>query len=56
MTQSNDWIKWKWTPEKPYPESERYTVEVKYDDCEVFKAPVERFYWDCGDITNYRLA
>lgn len=53
---TNDWIEWHWTPEKPYPEGERDIVTVKYEDGEVFTAPVERFYWDTGDITHYKLA
>lgn len=32
MTQNNDWIEWKWTPEKPYPEELGTEVFVKYAD------------------------
>ncbi len=31
---SNEWIKWKWTPKKPYPETLETRVYCKFSDGE----------------------
>lgn len=30
----SDWIEWKWTPEKPYPETLETLVDVKFRNVE----------------------
>ena len=67
----SDWIEWKWTEEKPYPETLETKVYVRFgDESEVtsWPAPVS-FYYGHGvgssfepdedhdsTITHYRLA
>lgn len=43
----NNWIEWKWTPEKPYPESLATMVSVKFADgsSDEFSYPVNVSFW-----------
>lgn len=58
----SDWIEWKWTEEKPYPETLETKVYVKchdgYDECKKKfpSSPVGEWHWDIDDITHYKLA
>ena len=62
MTQNNDWIEWKWTPEKPYPAHDTQNVYVRFingDECN-YGAEVQDWNWEIkdgySDITHYKLA
>lgn len=60
----SDWIEWKWTPEKPYPETLETEVVFKFTDdpdgytgkgCVPVK--VGKLIWkDSGRISHYRIA
>lgn len=69
---SNEWIEWKWTPEKPYPETLDTMVYTRHDDGHVFDGGSEQEsvgWWHedeaaesswnpevLGSITHYKLA
>lgn len=61
----SDWIKWKWTPEKPYPETLDTKVRAKWSDGEkdYSPLPVRAWKWafntpECQEllITHYSIA
>lgn len=51
---SNDWIEWKWTPEKPYPETLETKIHVRFDDGDEL-GPFSVFMWydKLDDWNNY---
>ena len=60
---TSEWIEWKWTEERPYPETLETRVHVKFrcgDTDEYFKAQtVSQWGWEKKEgnpITHYRLA
>lgn len=72
MTTHADWIEWKWTPEKPYPETWETLVYIKclsdgYEETYEYDPDVVSYWmsvdnkniWEpnhYGSITHYRLA
>lgn len=63
MTNNNKWVEWKWTPEKPYPETLETDVwvKLKYGYCDELAPPFLVYDWDWteigdGSITHYKLA
>lgn len=68
ITNNNDWIEWKWTPEKPYPETLETKVFTKHVGGFIFdeEGEQETVAWWHDDvlelsnwydhITHYRLA
>jgi len=65
----NEWIEWKWTPEKTYPETLETKIDVKFDDGDQINN-MKCFMWydekdnrsnffhdsDWPKVTHYRLA
>lgn len=43
--QSSEWIEWKWSPEKTYPETLETEVWVKYRDGMVSHIPDKVAFW-----------
>lgn len=57
----SEWIEWKWTEEKPYPETLETRVFICLDGLELGIQPfddfVENWWWEPEDgITHYRIA
>ena len=61
----SEWIEWKWTPEKPYPETLETRVWIKLDNVDTdehtYPSMVKYWEWDDfelgnGKITHYRIA
>lgn len=48
-----DWIKWEWTPEKPYPETLETMVYVKFRNGEVGKGIVGHMHDDNSKASNW---
>lgn len=49
----NNWIEWKWTPEKPYPETLETEVYVKYNDGAVGLCRVLNLHNDNYEMSNW---
>lgn len=49
----SEWIEWKWTEEKPYPETLETEVYVKYRDGGVGKCRVGLLHNDDKEMANW---
>lgn len=48
-----DWIKWNWTPEKPYPETLDTDVFVKFRDGTIGKCKVGHLHRENRGMSNW---
>ncbi len=59
--QNDNWIEWKWTPEKPYPETLDTMVDILWVTGDGPESPEKVEYWEWDiqgndtDISHYKV-